>query len=93
MTAEDSIYIPFPGTVLKQTETISAIDTIVYYDRSIAGCNKIKCPCRVWPQCGYYNKTKWKKSSIDDEHIDEIRKWYETHFRIKFETPDAFPNG
>lgn len=28
-----------------------------------------------------------------DEYLDEIRKWYETHFRIKFETPDVFPNG
>lgn len=93
MTAEDSVYIPFPGTVLKNAEIVSTINLITSYEKSVTGCYN-HCPCRVWQQCSYYNKMKWKKSrGNDDEHLDEIRKWYDTHFRIKFETPDAFPNG
>ena len=92
MTAEDSTYIPFPGTVLRQTEIISTVNLVESYHTSVRGCNNI-CPCRLWINCSYHNKMKLKKSIEDDEHIDEIRKWYDTHFRIKFETPEAFPNG
>lgn len=93
MTAEDGVYIPFPGTAIRHIKPISTTNIVEYYDVSISRCNKI-CPCGIWPQCSYYNKMKWKKSrGDDDEHLDEIRKWYETHFRIKFETPDTFPNG
>lgn len=91
MIAEDSVYIHFPGTVLKKVEIIQTVGLIIPYEKSSTGCHN-HCPCRRWMNCGYYNKMKWKESH-DDEHLDEIHKWYETHFRIKFETPDAFPNG
>jgi hypothetical protein len=48
MTAEDSVYIPFPGTALKTIRPISTIDLITPYEKNVTGCNKVKCPCRIW---------------------------------------------
>jgi hypothetical protein len=85
------VYIPFPGTILKKVEIVSAIGLNTHYEKSITGYHN-HCSCRRWINCCYYNKMKWKEYH-DDEHLAEILKWYETHFRIKFEIPDAFPNG
>lgn len=84
MISEDKIPIPFLDTIATSQEIT------VKLGEPINGCHN-QCPCRRWINCSYYNKIQWKYSG--SEHVDEILKWYDTHFRIKFETPDISPNG
>lgn len=93
MTAEDSIYIPFPGTALRQTGTISTVNLVESYDTSVRGCNNI-CPCRLWINCSYHNKMKWRKSRGDeDEHMKTIWEYYNSVFRIAYDMPIVNMNG
>jgi hypothetical protein len=93
MTAEDSVYIPFPGTTLKTISPISTIGTIAPYEKNVAGCSD-HCPCRRWVNCSYYNRTKWKKSRTDeDEHMKAIWEYYDSMFRITYDMPIANMNG
>lgn len=94
MTAEDSVYIPFPGINLRQIRPMSTIDLITPYEKGVTGCNKVKCPCRVWSQCGYYNKMKWKDSrGEEDGHMKAIWEYYNNMFRIAYDMPMVNMNG
>lgn len=89
MIIEDATFVPFPCIAIK-TKTVSTIDIIKPFERITTGCNR-KCPCRVWHQCNYYNKIKWKKSRADkDEHIWE---YYNNIFRITYDMPITNMNG
>lgn len=94
MAATDSTYIPFPGTVLGHIKPISTTNLVESYDVHANGCNKAKCPCRVWPQCSYYNKTKWKQPrGEEDENMKAIWEYYNSIFRITYDMPIANMNG
>lgn len=93
MIAEESVYIPFPGTALRYMEPIPTINLIESYDTSVRGCNR-KCACRLWPNCHYYNKMIWKKSrGCDDEHMKIIWEYYNDVFRITYDMPITNMNG
>lgn len=93
MTAEDSVYVPFPGVTLRQIRPMSTIDLITSYDNSLFGCNR-KCPCRLWVNCNYYNDKKWKDTRVEeDEHMKAIWEYYNNIFRIAYDMPIANMNG
>jgi hypothetical protein len=86
MTTEDSVYIPFPGIILKK-EIVSMIDLNTPYEKYVTGCNR-KCACRLWAQCGYYNKMRWKRLRRDeDEHMKTIWEYYNNIFKIAYDMP------
>lgn len=92
MTVEDSVYIPFPGTVLRHIKPISTVN-IDSYDASVRGCNR-KCACRLWVNCRYYNNRKWKESiENEDEHMKTIWEYYNSVFRIAYDMPMVSMNG
>lgn len=93
MTAEDSVYIPFPGTAFGHIKPISTLDLIIQYEKKLTGCNR-KCACRLWAQCGYYNKMRWKRLRGDeDEHMKAIWEYYNNIFRIAYDMPMVNMNG
>jgi len=93
MTVEDVVYIPFPGITLKVARPIPTIDLIEPFERCITGCRR-KCVCRLWLNCSYYNKIKWKKSRGDEDDIlKDIWGYYNDTFKIEYVAPEAFPNG
>lgn len=89
MVTEDVAEAPFQDGI-SPFKAMSLLDGL-HYETGIRACNR-KCPCRLWVNCGYYNKIRWK-GSHDDERLTEITEWYKSNFRMKYETPDAFPNG
>lgn len=93
MTEKGAMYIPFPGVVLKTVRPISTITIIRPFERGITGCGR-KCACRLWPNCSYYNKMKWKKSRRDgDETLKDIWEYYNNTFKLTVEMPIANMNG
>lgn len=93
MTATDSVNIPFPGKVHRHTKPISTTDLVESHDMAIRGC-KTECPCRIWHQCSYYNKMKWKKSrGYEDKNMKAIWEYYNNIFRITYDTPIINMNG
>jgi hypothetical protein len=74
---------------------ISPIKPEIYYNKATRDCWK-KCPCRVWTQCRHYvdvtdqqSRLKYKNNRV----FEEINKWYEENFRVKYEYSDIFGNG
>lgn len=93
MMAEDSVYIPFPRTALRRTGTISTVNLVDSYDASVRGCNR-RCACRLWINCSYYNKMKWRKSIGDEDgHMKTIWEYYNNIFRLTYDMPIVNMNG
>ena len=71
---------------------IQQLKNIIRIDTHIGGCIK-KCPCRLWPNCHYYNNSKWATLRKKGDYI-QIYDWYDTFFKYKPDMPDAtYPNG
>lgn len=91
---ENSAFIPFPGIILKHAKPVSTINLIIPYEKRVTGCNKVKCPCRLWINCPYYQKMKWKKSrGNEDGHMKIIWEYYNNIFRLTYDMPIINMNG
>ena len=94
MTAEVEVYSSDSSLdIVSVIGPMSPIKLGTYYDTSIRGCGK-KCPCRTWPNCHYYNNSRWKELRGDEELLwEEIHEWYENFFKYKPDMPDSNMNA
>lgn len=64
-----------------------------YYDTAIRGCLR-KCACRLWPNCRYYNNSRWNELKGDKEVLwEEIHDWYDNFFKYRPDMPDSNMNA
>lgn len=93
MIEENNLYIPFPGISLKQTRPISTLRLIIPFESNITGCGR-KCACRLWPNCHYYNRMRYKEHRGDDEkYWKDIWDYYNNAFKLTVEMPVTNMNG
>lgn len=83
-----------PLGIVSVIDPVSPIKLEIYYDTAIRGCGR-KCACRLWPNCHYYNNSRWKELRGDEEVLwQEIHEWYENFFKYRPDMPDAtYQNG
>ncbi len=60
----------------------------------MSGCNKSKCPCRIWSNCSQYIDTTTQIYRLKQKKYNKIiEEWYINNFKIDYELPSSIPNG